>query len=271
MQTAVGGQPVLTVNEARDEFMGLGPVENGDALMKPNTMGPLNQPEAEPDPTKKRPTTNEDDEEANDNKKFANIKAANGQRVAFRPVRTKLQSRAKSRNEIGKALGEKIKKILEDAANHPTKKFETTKELDEAAWKEFSDRTIKAEDEIKETVRRINAEQKERVLANLPHATKAIDPEKLFNLEEWIGITTDALTPTFESLFTQEAKTALAAVGKPDMNPFSETARAALHASVAKLSTSYETRSSEPVAFEFHMAASSLFIASIEAMGTSLT
>jgi HK97 family phage portal protein len=245
MQVAIGSQPVLTVDEARDEFMGLGPVEGGDVLMKPNTMGEANAPaQAESDPTKKPPAANNDDEEddeEDDKKAFPKIKAANGQRVAFRPVRTKLQTRAKSRNDIGKALGEKIKKILEDAANHPTKKFETTKELDEAAFKEFSERTIKAENEIKETVRRINAEQKERVLANLPHATKAIDPEKLFNLSEWIGITTDALTPTFESLFEHEAKTALAAVGKPDLNPFSETAKNALHESIAKLSTSYET------------------------------
>jgi len=247
MQTAVGSQPVLTVNEARDEFMGLGPVEGGDELMKPNTMGPLDAPAPEEtDPAKKPPANNSDDDEdeedeENDSKKFANIKAANGQRVAFRPVRTKLQTRAKSRNEISKALSEKIKKILEDDANHPTKQFETTKELDEAAWKEFSDRTTKAENDIKETVRRINTEQKQRVLENLPHATKAVDPEKLFNLEEWIGITTDALTPTFESLFTDEAKTALVAVGKPDMNPFSDTAKNALHDSIAKLSTSYET------------------------------
>jgi hypothetical protein len=41
MQASVGGQPVLTINEARDEFMGLGPVEGGDELMAPTTMAPV--------------------------------------------------------------------------------------------------------------------------------------------------------------------------------------------------------------------------------------
>jgi HK97 family phage portal protein len=244
MQAAVGSQPVLTINEARDEFMGLGPTEGGDELMKPTAMGPAEAPvQDESDPTKKPPEGNDDDDEGEEKsgKKFTNIKAANGQRVAFRPVRTKLQSRAKARSDISKALSQKIKTILEDAVNHPTKKFESTKELDEAAWKEFSERTTKAETEIKETVRRINAEQKERVLANIPNATKSVEPEKLFNLDEWISITTNALTPTLETLFTEEAKTALATVGKPDMNPFTEIAREALHDSIAKLSTSYQT------------------------------
>jgi HK97 family phage portal protein len=241
MQVAVGSQPVLTIDEAREQFMGLGPVDGGDKLMSPNTMGAVEDKTAPvADPEKKPPAaSDQDDDEEDDSKKT--IKAANGQRVAFRPVRTKLQARAKSRNVIGKELGEKIKEILEDAANHPTKKFETTKEMDEASWKEFSERTTKAENEIKESVRRINAEQKQRVLDNLPHATKSVDPDKLFNLDEWISITTNALTPTLEDLFTNEAKTALIAIGKPDLDPFSETAKRVLHESIAKLSNSYQT------------------------------
>jgi HK97 family phage portal protein len=235
MQAAVGNQPVLLINEAREEFMGLGPVEGGDKLMRPSSMVEAG---AAPEPA---PAPNPNNQTNVDENKGLKIKAANGQRVAFRPIRTKLQTRAKSRSQIAAALSAKIKSIIEDAANHPTTKFETTKELDDVAWKEFSERTTKAENEIKETVRKINAEQKERVLANLPHATKAVDPEKLFNLDEWISITTDALTPALEDLYTQEAKTALAAIGKPDINPFSETARAALHDSIAKLSTSYQT------------------------------
>ncbi len=35
MKTTVGGQPVITVNEAREEYLGLGPVDGGDVLMTP--------------------------------------------------------------------------------------------------------------------------------------------------------------------------------------------------------------------------------------------
>lgn len=73
------------------------------------------------------------------------------------------------------------------------------------------------------------------------HATKAVDPEKLFNLDEWISITTNALTPRLEGLYESEAKAALVAIGKPDFEPFSETAKTALRASIAKLSTTYQT------------------------------
>jgi HK97 family phage portal protein len=242
MQAATGNQPVLTINEARDEFMGLGPAEGGDTLMKPNTMGPADAPA--PDPTAKLPPKDDNSaakEDEEDENKGLKIKAANGQRVAFRPIRTKLQARAKARKVMATDLSAKIKKSIEEVLKHPTTKFVTTKEIDEAAWKEFSERTTKAENEIKESVRKINAEQKEQVLANLRHATKAVDPEKLFSLDNWIAITTDALTPTFEDLFTNEAKAALTTIGKPELNPFSETARAALHESIAKLSASYQT------------------------------
>src|SRR6267378_1192345 len=40
MKTAVSGQPVLTANEAREEYMGLGPVDGGDELMRPRLMQP---------------------------------------------------------------------------------------------------------------------------------------------------------------------------------------------------------------------------------------
>lgn len=238
MQAATGNQPLLTVNEARDEYMGLGPVEGGDVLMSPSTMAPVGEPQTNGDV---KPDAGEAAANAGKSINAPKFRAANGERVAFRPARTKLQSRAKSRKEISSALAEKVKAIIKDAAEHPTKKFETTKELDESAWKEFSDRTSKAESDIKDIVRKINNDQKEVVVGNLGHATKDVDPKKLFNLDEWIGITTDALTPTFEDLFKGEAKAALDAIGKPDINPFPETVAAALHASIQKMSQSYQT------------------------------
>src|SRR5450755_1215644 len=53
MTTSVGGQPILTVNEARDEFMGLGPVDGGDTLMTPTAMQPTGEPEGDGDVTPK--------------------------------------------------------------------------------------------------------------------------------------------------------------------------------------------------------------------------
>ena len=90
--------------------------------------------------------------------------------------------------------------------------------------------------------KKINDAQKAEVLANLPDAiAKAIDPSKLFDIEQWISITVNALTPTLESLFTDEAKAAAAEIGKPELNPFNDTARVQLHASIGLMARSYQT------------------------------
>jgi HK97 family phage portal protein len=235
MTTSVGGQPILTVNEARDEFMGLGPVDGGDTLMTPTAMQPTGEPEGDGDVTPK-PT------DGNKSKLFGTEKAANGERVAFRPVRTKLQARAKQRKVMSTDLADKVAQAVKEALDHPTRKF-STKAMDDAAWKAATERTIEAEKEIAETIRRINAEQYKTVTDNLPGAIeKAVDPTKLFDLQHWIGITTDAMTPILESLYASEGKTAAEELGKPDLVPLSdENAAKALHESIQKMSTSYQS------------------------------
>jgi HK97 family phage portal protein len=236
MAKASGGVPIITQNEARDEFMGLGPTEGGDVLLIPNTMTPAGaKPEVTPvaDVTKPGKAISKEIE-------AKHLKAANGERVAYRPARTRLQERAKQRSEIATSLAESIKEKL--AEKLALKKFGSTKEEDEAAWKPFSERTHKAEQEIAETIRKINAEQQTEVMKHLPRAIeKAIDPRDLFDIEKWISITTDALTHTFEDLFSHEAKVAAEAIGKPNLNPFSDTAATALHNSIAMMSKSYQT------------------------------
>jgi HK97 family phage portal protein len=239
MQASVGSQPVLTVNEARDEFMGLGPVEGGDVLMAPTAMAPVGQPEGDGDV---EPQAGGGNDAAKVYRKAIEAKvqkAANGQRVAFRPARTKLASRAKARQtmagELTKTITEQLKKNL------AAKKFVTTKEQDEARWKDFSDYTYEAEKDIADTIRKINGEQKKEVLANLPSAiSKAIDPKDLFSIDKWISITTDAVTPIMETLFDRQARSAAADIGKPELNPFNDTTRAAVKRSVQMMSESYQ-------------------------------
>lgn len=242
MQVSVDNQPVLTVNEAREEFMGLGPVDGGDVLMTPTTMAPTGEPigDGNVDPG------TEGGESKSRKKAFSEqpetMKAANGQRVAFRPIRTKLQARAKQRRQISEGLAKNVADAVKKALEHPTRKF-ATKAQDAAASKAATDRTHESEKEIAETIRRINAAQYKEVTDNLPAAIeKAVDPTKLFELEHWIGITTDAITPILESLYESEGKTAAAELGKPDLNPLSdENAAKALHTSIAKMSKSYQT------------------------------
>ena len=233
MQATVASQPILTVNEARDEFMGLGPVDGGDVLMSPTAMAPTGEPEAEP----ATPAPQKSKAEA-----FGVEKAANGQRVAFRPVRTKLQARAKHRRTMADGLAEKVAAAVKESLAHTTKKF-STKAQDDANYKTLNERAVETETEIAEAIRHINAEQQKEVLANLPNAiAKAVDPAKIFNLEQWIGITTNAMTPIMESLYETTGKAAATELGKPELNPISDVnAAKALHESIQKMSTSYET------------------------------
>jgi HK97 family phage portal protein len=236
MKTAVGNMPVLTVDEAREQYMGLGPVDGGDELMSPTSMTIAGQPAPEPKPVAKPPTEEgkEDDEESG--KQFRRAT----QKMAFIPARTKLQKRAKERKVIGDTLGKKIAAFVKEAIENPTHKF-STKEQDVTEWKAFDERTRKAEETIKAEVRRLNEKQKAQVLANLPSAIeKAIDPKNLFDLDNWISIATDAMEPIFVDLFTAEAKIAADALGMPDLEPLTETATAMLHKSVSMMAKSYQ-------------------------------
>ena len=168
MSKASGGVPLITQNEARDEYMGLGPIDGGDKLLIPNTMTPSGET---PEPTDEGQPPQKPSKQV---MKAERTKAANGLRVAYRPSRTKLQQRAKQRKAMAEELATNITKALADAAKN-RKKFESTKEQDDAVWKEFSEQTHKTEKEIIETVQRLNGEQKKQVLENLPHALEESD------------------------------------------------------------------------------------------------
>ncbi len=235
MATASGGVPIITQNEAREEFMGLGPVDGGDTLLIPNTMTPSGEKQ---DDSAIDPTTG--GKQMKQVRRAQRTKAANGERVAFRLSRTNLQKRAERRKEMGDSLAENIKAALKNRLEHSTKKFGATKEQNQARWKEFSDYTAAAEKEVTDTMRKINGEQKKEVLANLPTVIeKSIDPTKLFDIDNWISITTDAITPIMETLFEHQARSAAAEIGKPELNPFNDTARAAVKRSVALMADSY--------------------------------
>lgn len=236
MEAAVGKQPILTINEARDEYMGLGPVEGGDVLMSPLTMGAVGMPQGDGDV---KPEAGKMYKKAIEAKVQ---KAANGKRVAYRPARTKLATRAKSRVAMAESFAKTVTDKLKE--NLAAKKFDTTPEVDEARWKEWSDYTHQAEHDIDEAMKKVNADQKKEVLENLPAAiNKAIDPADLFDMKNWISITVDATLPILENLFEHQARSAGDEIGKPF--DFTDTTRAAVKAGVEKMAESYQKTTRE--------------------------
>lgn len=198
-------------------------IELGEELMRPTTVQPADQPDADPEAKPPAPENDNGEDNEDDEDEEEDEKSPKHLRIAFRPVRTKLQQRAKQRRVIATDLAKKIKGIVEEAAKHPTTKFESTTEKDETRWKESSDRTHEAEAALAEAVRKVNDRQKAVVLENLGKAIeKAIDPKKLFNLGDWISITTNATSPVLETLFKAEAIAAAVEIGQPDLDPFSD-------------------------------------------------
>jgi hypothetical protein len=246
MQTAVGSQPLMTVDEGREAYLGLGPTKGGDVLMKPTAMGPATETGddsagAKPKPGSGKPQPEDDPNSKGHTKLFipSRTKAANGIRVGYRPSRTKFQTLSKKRTEQAQSLAETIVANLQKKWAIKTKAFESTKEQDEQAAKELSEYTQAAEAEVATTMKKLNGEQKAEVLANLEKVTKGIDPTKLFDMDNWISITTSAILPIMETLSAHQAAEALAAIGDVDTTPYSDTLKASVHESVQMMAESY--------------------------------
>ena len=187
MNAAAGaGVPIMTQNEARKNYLGLGPVEGGDQLMRPGTLVPSGHDRHSPK-AKTRPRSS-----PNPRPWTA------GKRKAIR-IRTGGKTANSGAAQMRRALTEAFKKAID---KEPAYQFKSINELTHAEykehWKRFADRSEQAEAELQKVFRGINAKQREQVLENLDgatvdmlafvaNATKALDD--LFDLKEWIGIT----------------------------------------------------------------------------------
>jgi HK97 family phage portal protein len=230
MQAAVGNMPIMTQNEARKNFLGLGPVKGGDALMRPAAMeaaGQTDTPEGE-----------------DQTPQLARAITASGRYTKAIRIRTggktAFSAGAQMRRALTKAFADIVSKKI---ANDYTAK--SVNDLTHAEymeyWKRFADHSEQAEGELRKIFRGIDKEQKKEVLANLPDATgieKALG--ELFDLKEWIGITIDLATPILTSLAKDEATAALAMIGANHQDILAdESTRAALEHGISQMARSY--------------------------------
>jgi HK97 family phage portal protein len=226
MTAASGGLPLMTQNEARKTYLGLGPIEGGDKLMMPSTMteaGTTDQPEGE-DITPQL------------------AKTAEGWRTRAVRIRTGGKSANSGAAHMRRALTEAFKKQLDAAPSFQVKSFKDLSHSEYMEhWKRFADRTGRAEAELQRAFRSLNAQQRKEVLENLPSATgveKALG--ELFDAKEWIGITIDLVTPILASLTRDEATAALAMIGAQHQDILAdESVRDALDRGISKMATSY--------------------------------
>lgn len=226
MQAAVANMPIMTQNEARRTYLGLGPVTGGDQLMTPSTMAPAGT------------TDKPQGEDITPNL----AKTAEGWRVKAMRVRAGGKTAHSAASAARNALIEAFKKQVNKAADFQIK---TLKDLTHAEymehWKRFANRSEQAEMELRRIFHGINAKQKEEVLANLPEATgvtKALGD--LFDPAQWMSITIELVTPILRSLARDEATAALAMVGAKHQDILAnQSIEDALDRGIAKMARSY--------------------------------
>jgi HK97 family phage portal protein len=228
MTAAAGtGVPIMTQNEARRSYLGLGPVTGGDQLLKPAALEPVgttDKPEGE-DQTPQL------------------AKTAEGRRVKTVRVRTGGKTAHSHAAKVRSALSEAFKKAIDRSV--PDYQVKSVNDLTDTEymehWKRFADSSEHAEAELKEVFADINARQRAEVLENLPDATgvtKALDD--IFDLREWIGITIDLAGPILTALAKDEATAAFAMIGATNQDVLAdESTRQALDRGISKMATSY--------------------------------
>ncbi len=224
MKAATAGAPVMSPNEAREEYFGLDPVEGGDELQRPFNLLALGKPKpkATDHPAKK-----------------------NG-----RAKLSKFARAAKKRHSISQDLAtrltEEIKQFNIKLAEVKQKHIGTLSDDEyETLWKAFVARVTPYETAQREAVQNFNADQQKEVLKNLPDAIKAFNRETkiskldLFDKDKWIAALVSLSSPILTDLMAKEGKEAAALLGIDDFDIMTPAVREALERSIGLMSRKY--------------------------------
>lgn len=226
MQAAVG---VLSPNEQRERYFGYDPIENGNDVLVPFNVVPLGAPAPAPAKQVNRPGTKRN--------KRPSVKYAKA---------------AKMRQELGKEFAEKTFKafeVLQEKKVEIAKKSITEMTPADYAivYTGFKLRVTNYIKLVENAFRKLNKEQKAKVLKNLLDAIKAIktmqkgvDKTDLFNLDEEIGITIELSTPPLTDLYSKESKEAAALLGISEIDILANPAiKEALDKAIELMARSY--------------------------------
>jgi HK97 family phage portal protein len=207
MQAVMASQPVMSLNETREHYQGLGPVEGGDTVMVGTTFTEVGEP------------TNNDHPGA-DNVEGKSKSVRKLPRKSKRIAVTRHAKNAKFRKSLAETMAERI---TEKVATIKAKRFsELTHEEYGIYWQKFIDRTTEYEEQLATAMVKVNAAQKVEVLANLAKllgkkSRKTAVPA-LFDAKKWTGIVADISTPILTSLAQSESTAAGAMFGKPGID-----------------------------------------------------
>lgn len=223
MKAATGLQPVISVNEAREEYFGLDGVDKGDNVMTDFSKIPLGKPK----PKESKRFTKKGIEKKPSTRYAKNHKARKG--IA---------------EEIAKKLTESLEKQNKAVAELKETKCKDIKELSdedyEPIYKAFAARVGPYEKLQHEAIKQFNADQKAEVLKNLEKlkGMKAVAEADIFDKTKWVGVLVDLSKPILSNLYEAEGKEAGSLLGFENFRMTPE-ARRALDHSIELMSESY--------------------------------
>ncbi len=258
LKNVTGGLSVMTINEARAEYLDLPSIEGGDDLIIPNNFAPIDSidMDAELD-NGKTPTatstdeTNPDDEGEESSKAFKVKKVYKAKsRIVYKPKslvkgKTRFARNIEIRKDIKEKLTDKITEIFMTVKKKEFKDL-TDQEYTDVVLKEKLERIGKYGQQMKEALIKINDEQKHEVLKNLEDEVKAFSARKnksfndLFDYGKWVGIVIDAVTPIANDQFTKESNQALSLIDEPGLDVTNTpSAQKAINHAMKLMSESY--------------------------------
>lgn len=209
MKNSVNGLPVMTANEAREEYLNMEPVEGGDKLLAPNNYAPAGEVD-----TIQLPATSGEEPKKSKRSKAGYMP------IHFKKTRTQFSKSFEMRETMSSLLSKRIIDVITSIKKKKIHEM-NNQEYDTVVLKEKSERVSKYSERMKEELRRLNAGQKREVMENLETAiktAKAVNPKKLFDKQKWVNFTIDGMTPIAADLFTKEAKAALELIDAPGLD-----------------------------------------------------
>lgn len=229
MQAAVASQAVISTNEAREEYFGLKPVENGDDVLTDFSKVPLGA-------TPPEPAADES------GKKFKPKMKIGKPYKRKEPLKDATE---KAADEIAGAVIGVVKEINEQQKAQIKSIVDLShEEYGEKVWSKFVGRLQPYQKLLTKKIRTYNANQKKEVLANLAEATKsypdtkAVDPKKLLDADKWSKAMTVLADPVLTDLFEKEGMAAGKLIGYGGFTITPEV-RNALDHSLELLAASY--------------------------------
>lgn len=217
VKVGLGGAASMSINEVRDRYFGLGPIDGGDDVMGAFNLMPIGAPVKE--------------------SKSSNVNVSKG-----RPSK-KVASVYAKRKAMSEEIANRLAKGLEDIATRTAeikkKGFSAFKDMSDeefgVLYKAFFTRVTPYEKKMREAVRKVNAQQKDDVMSAVKSKAQKAD---LFDISKYIGLLADLATPILTDLFQKEGIAASELVSAPPLE-LTPAIQASIDKAISLMSKNY--------------------------------